>query len=201
MGEINIPLSKEEEKNKIQFLKNKKIAKIGLDTDVLVALIEKDKEINLSKPKHFINKGVCYAYQLIVNQAIGVLIHKRGYEKKFAISKTLNYLNVNKITIFKEHEISKEKRDNIINDLRIQRRRIRKDSKPEDSDLDILASYKTKNVNRILTMNYFHFIDLGKYLGMQIERVWYKKAKESNKISNMLKNLFWTRNKKFRQPR
>lgn len=54
-------------------------------------------------------KGICYAYQLVVNQTIGVLLNERGYDKKRAIRETLEFLEKNKITIIKEENIYTKK--------------------------------------------------------------------------------------------
>ena len=73
-------------------INNKPITRIGLDSGVLVALIDNNQEYNLKRPEFFIKKGICYIYQLVVNQAIGVLIYKRKYPKEKAIQETLNFL-------------------------------------------------------------------------------------------------------------
>ena len=44
--------------------------KVGFDSGVLVALIDNDQEYNLKRPEFFMKKGICYIYQLVVNQTI-----------------------------------------------------------------------------------------------------------------------------------
>jgi len=143
-------------------MRNKPITKVGFDTGVLVALIDNDKEYNLTKPRFFIKKGICYAYQLAVNQVIGVLM-ERGYKREDAIRETINFLKENNITIIKEKEIDIGKRNALFDNLKRQRRKLKVTPKPEDSDLDIIASYKCRDIDCIMTTNYKHFIELGKY--------------------------------------
>lgn len=170
------------------------IRKVGLDTGVLVALADNDL-LCLSKPRIFIKKGMCFVYQLVVNETINILI-KRGYAGEEAISKTLDYLKENNITIIKEDYIDQKKRNFVYNDLKRQRNKIKVMPKPEDSDLDILASYKIANIGCIFTTNYKHFIELGKYLNMIIEGVYSEELKELKNIDGIWKKLFWKPRKK-----
>jgi len=99
-------------------VRDKPITKVGFDTGILVALIDNGKEYNLTKPRFFIKKGICYAYQLVVNQTIGILYSKRGYKKEEAIKETIDFLREHNITLIKEENMNIEKRDAIFEDLK-----------------------------------------------------------------------------------
>src|SRR4030042_3953286 len=102
-------------------VRNKSVNKVGLDSGVLIALIDNEL-LCLNKPKMFVKAGVCFACQLVVNQTIGVLINKRNYTREEAISQTLNYLKENNIKIIREEDIEKEKKELIYNDLKKQKK-------------------------------------------------------------------------------
>jgi predicted nucleic-acid-binding protein len=174
----------------------KPITKIGFDTGVLVALIDNDKEYNLKKPEFFIKKGICFVYQSVINETIGVLIHKRNYSKQDAINKSIEYIRNNNITLVKEQDIDLTKRKNIFEELKKQRKKIKAIPKPGDNDLDILASYKTVDINCIYTTNYKHFIELGKYLGIYIERTETNIQKVRRENKKMITDFFWKYKKK-----
>ncbi|MCL5730341.1 MAG: hypothetical protein M1165_02130 [Candidatus Pacearchaeota archaeon] len=175
---------------KVVVRNGKPISKIGFDTGVLVALIDNDN-IPLSQIKLFIKKGLCYVCQIVVNQVIGVLHYKRKYSVYEAKSKTLGYLEENNITLIKESDIDTDKRDSIFNDLKKKRSKISISPKPEDSDLEILATYKSENIDCIPTTNFKHFIELGKYLDIYIEGIYDEKTQEMKKVDKMWKGLFW----------
>ena len=178
-------------------VRNKPINKVGLDTSVLIALIDNDLLV-LNKPKMYIKSGICFAYQTVINQTIGILVNKRGYTKEEAISKILNYLRENNIKVIRKSDINKEKRDFIYEDLKKQRNKIKVRPKPEDSDLDILASYKVKDIDLIFTTNFKHFIELGKYLSIFIEGIYSEKQQTLKDVDKMWRDVFWSRRKKYR---
>jgi len=192
-------------KNKVMgfgkvIIRNRPITKVGFDTGVLVALIDNDKEYNLERPAFFIRKGICHAHQLVTNQIIGVLIYERNYSKKEAIQKTLRYLKENNITIVKEKDINKERREGIFKDLKKQRIKLKVIPKPQDSDLDIMASYKSIDIDCISTTNFKHFIELGKYLDIFIDKVETREQKERREVKKMMHDFFWRpKRKKYRK--
>lgn len=180
----------------------KPITKVGLDSGVLVALVENDREYNLKKPIIFIQNDLCYAYQLVLNQSIGVLINKRGYSEKDAKNKILNYVRKHNISIIKEKNINLQKRDMIYHDLIKKRNKLTVVPKPEDSDVDIIASYNVEGIDCFVTTNYKHFIEYGKYLNIHIERIETEKQKDRREADKMLRDFFWKprykKRKKFR---
>lgn len=174
---------------------NRIINKIGFDTGVLVAIIDNDLEWQLNHALFLINNGHCFVYKLVVNQIIGVLITKRNYDKNKAIERTLSFLRKNKIMIIKEGEdFNVNLRDAIFEDLKIKRRKLIRD-RPEDSDLDILASYKATDVNCIVTTNFKHFIELGKQINIYIEPIRKEKDAEAKRVDKMFRGVFWKRPK------
>ena len=181
----------------IRIRNGKPITKVGFDSGVLVALIDNDKEYNLKRPEFFIRKGICFVYQLVVNQTIGVLFYKRNYPKEKAIDETLKYLQENNIFIIKEEEINIEKRNSIFESLKQERNKIKVVPKPEDSDLDILASYKVMGIDCIITTNYKHFIELGGYLEIYVEKIETEKQKVRRENEKMMRDFFW-KSKRFK---
>ena len=174
--------------------RNRPVNKVGLDTGILVALITQDIKYDLKKPRIFIRRGISYAYQLVVNQTIGVLIYKKGFKEKESVSMVLSYLKNNNIDIIREKELNIPQRDAILNDLKRQKIR----EKPEESDLDILSSYKVAGIDCIITTNFKHFIELGKYLNIFIEGVFIEKVKELRKVNKMWREAFWKPRRKGR---
>lgn len=79
--------------------------------------------------------------------------------------------------------------------MKNQRKLIKVSSKPEDSDLDIMAVYKSENIDCILTTNYKHFIELGRYLDIFIEGIESKEQKERREANKMIRDFFWKRKK------
>lgn len=181
----------------IRIRNGKPITKVGFDTGVLVALIDNDKEYNLKRPEFFIRKGICFVYQLVVNQTIGVLIYKRNYSKEKAISETFEFLQDKNIFIIKEEDINIEKRNSILENLKHERKRIKVTPKPEDSDLEILCSYNMIGVDCIITTNYKHFIELGKYLGIYVEKIETEKQKLRRENEKVMRDFFW-KSKRFK---
>lgn len=179
-------------------IRDRVIKKAGLDAGVLVAFIDNDMLL-LSKPQICIKKGMCYACQLVVNQAIGVLIHKRRYSKENAIYQTLKFLKENNIEIIREQDLDLRRREEVFNELKSELSKLNLKPMPEDSDLDILASYKVAGIDLIFTTNVKHFFELGKYLGIYIEGVYSEKQNNAKEVDKMLRNLFWKRNKKFKR--
>ena len=180
-------------------INNKPITRIGLDSGVLVALIDNNQEYNLKRPEFFIKKGICYIYQLVVNQAIGVLIYKRKYPKEKAIQETLKFLDENNILLLREEKIDTDKRNKILNDLKSQRNKLKVIPKPEDSDLDIISSYKCEGIDCIITTNYKHFIELGNYLGIRIERIETEKQRDRRESDKIMREFFWRPKKNFKK--
>jgi|SRR3989344_88012 len=181
-----------------QAIRDRIIKKAGLDTGVLVAFIDNNMLL-LSKPQIYIKKGMCYTYKLVVDQTIGVLISKRHYSREDAISQTLSFLRDNNIEIIRDEAIDTAKRDELYNDLIKQRNKLKTKPLPEDSDLDILASYKVAGIDLIFTTNVKHFFELGKYLEVYIEGVYSEKQNNVKEAEKMFRDLFWKRNKKFKR--
>jgi hypothetical protein len=167
------------------------INKIGFDSGVLVAIIDNTKEWNLRQALFLINNGLCFAYQLVVNQVIGVLHRKRGYLLEEARSKTLTFLQKNNITILKEEKLNSNLRDAIFQDLCKLRNKIKTDTPIEDHDLDILASYKSQDIDCFVTTNFRHFIELGKSINIFIEPIRKETDEESIRVDKMLRDIFW----------
>lgn len=147
--------------------RNKITNKVGIDTDLLVALID-DNRFSFFTPRLYNRSNYVFICQKVFAQALGVLIHKRGYSYEEAKNKLINYLNINKIKIIKNKEIGFDKKTTLVNELKEKRKYIK--ANPDDSDLEIMAIYKLADVDCIFTINSYHFEELCNYLNIHIEK-------------------------------
>jgi len=157
------------------------IKKIGLDTSILVVLLDDKQEYSDYEPTLFRSKNLVFICQLVFNEAKGVLIRK-GMGKKEAVKKILDYLHKHNIKIIKPKDLDKEKVDSTLQDLFSERRKM-KTNLPEDPDLKIMAVYKSKDIDCIVTLNKRHFERLCNYLGLELE------VPESN-LDGMMRGIF-----------
>lgn len=148
-------------------IRNKMTNKVGIDTDLLVAFIDNNR-FSFFKPRVYNRNNYVFICQKVFAQALGVLIHKRGYVYEEAKNKLINYLNMNKIKIIKNKEIGFDKIAHLINELKEKRKHIK--ANPDDSDLEIMVIYKLANVDCIFTINSYHFEELCNYLSINIEK-------------------------------
>jgi len=155
--------------------------KAGLDTDILVALIEKEKEFSIFKPRIFKKENKAYICQKVFAQTLGVLIHKKDYNIRNATNKLFDFLRNYKISIIKNSELDINKLNDLLSELKEKRKNIK--ANPDDMDLEIIAVYKLAGIDCIFTINSYHFDELGKYLNMRIE-------KPMEDVDMMLRNIF-----------
>lgn len=175
-----------------RYVFNRIIRKIGIDTGCIVAVISEREKWSLNKARYLIRDKLCVVYDFVVNQAIYVLKDKKGYSLEKAKGKVLRFLEENGIKIVSEKEFNVEIRDSIYQELLKRRNKLKVKPKPQDDDLDILASYKVMNVDCIITTNFMHFIEFGKYLNIFIEAIRTERNKKERKVDRMLRdNVFW----------
>jgi len=175
-------------------VRKKPINQIGLDSDILVALIDDRENYSHYELKLFKRRNRVYVYQLVINQVIGVLHYKRGYLMDEARNKVIDYINKKNIILVYEKDIDIKVRDSIFESLKKKRKKLKNAEKVEDSDLDILATYKMIGIDCIYTINFKDFIPFGKILGIYIQGCLKEKVKEDRKINKMLKDLYgWKR--------
>jgi len=145
------------------------IRKIGLDSDVMIALIYNIEEFSMFKPKIFNKTNILYINYKVFSEIIGHLIHNKNLSKEIALNKIFSYLKNNNIALLKKSNTDISEVNNIINSLKKQREILNNNA--GDKDLEIISIYKSHNIDLIFSRNSDDFKPFCKYLGISFEKL------------------------------
>ena len=165
--------------------RNRIIKKVGLDSDVMIALIDDLKEFSLFKPKIFSRKNLLFISYVVFSELVGYLIHEKRLDRNKAVSKIFSYLRRKNIILLREKDTDKEKVNETFEKLKKQRTALK--NKAGDKDLRIISVYKLHNIEMIYSRNKDDFEPYCKYLGISFEKL-------QEDIDTMWKDVFgWKR--------
>jgi hypothetical protein len=148
---------------------NRIIRKVGLDTDVMIALIDNIPEFSMFKPRIFNSKNILYINYKVFSEIFGHLIHNKNLSKEMALNKIFSFLKSNRIVLLKKSGTSINEVSEIISSLKKQRQILNNNA--GDKDLEIISIYKTHNIDLIFSRNSDNFLPFCKYLGISFEKL------------------------------
>lgn len=181
--------------NKKKFLDEKRttirniiIRKIGLDSDVAIALISGNEQFLMYKPRIYNSKNTLHINYIVFSELMGYFIHNLKYSQEHAKNKIFSFLRENNIKLIKKSETDLNRVNLILNTLKKQRDKLKNNA--GNRDLAIIAIYKSHEIDCIMSRNSLHFEPFCKYLKIEFE-----KLKEN--IDIMWKEVFWRRKKRY----
>ena len=145
------------------------IRKVGLDSDVMIALIDNIPEFSMFKPKIFNSKNILYINYRVFSEIFGHLIHHKNNSKEIALNKIFSFLKSNRIALLKKSSTNVNEVNEIIISLKKQRQILNNNA--GDKDLEIISIYKTHNIDLIFSRNSADFLPFCKYLGISFEKL------------------------------
>lgn len=148
---------------------NRLIRKAGLDSDVMIALINNVEEFSMFKPKIFNDKNTLFINYKVFSELVGHFMYNENMKKDAAINKIYTYLRDNYIELLKRKDTDISKVDNLINSLKKQREILNNNA--GDKDLEIISIYKVHNIDLIFSRNSDDFKPFCKYLGISFEKL------------------------------
>jgi len=164
---------------------NRMIRRVGLDSDVMIVLMDDLEEFSMFKPKIFNRKNLLFINYVVFSELVGHFIYNRNYAKDQAVKRTFSYLRKNKIMLLKKKETDKQKANEIFESLKKQREVLKNNA--GDKDLKIISIYKVHNIDLIFSKNSDDFEPFCKYLGIAFEKL-------QEDIDTMWKQIFgWRR--------
>lgn len=144
------------------------IDKVGLDSDITIALIDDIEQYSLFKPKVF-NKKIVHVNYKILAELIGYFTYKKGFSREQAKDKVFSYFRENKIIFLSRKNTNLNEVDRLFNLLKQKRRSLGNDA--GDKDLEIISIYKSHNIDLIFSRNAHHFRPFCDYLNMGFEQL------------------------------
>jgi len=165
---------------------NRIIKKVGLDSDVMIALIDNIQEFSIFKPKVFSSRNILFINYRVFSELVGHLIYNKNLSKDIALKKLFSYLKENNIILIKKSNTNINEVDEIFNILKKQRERLK--NKAGDKDLEIISIYKVHNIDLIYSRNSDDFKPFCEYL-----RISFEKLQEDADV--MWRNIFGWRKK------
>lgn len=148
---------------------NRFIRKVGLDSDVIIALVDDIDEFSQFRPRIFNKKNILHINHVVFSELLGHLIYKRKMQRKEAINKIFSYLRRNHITLIKKKEINLNEVEEIFEKLKKQKKILNNNS--GDKDLRIISIYKTYNIDLIISRNSSHYEPFCQYLNIAFEKL------------------------------
>ena len=148
---------------------NRIIRKVGLDTDVMIALIDNVPEFSMFKPGIFSTQNILYINYRVFSEIFGHLIYNKNLSKEIALNKIFSFLKNNRIALLKKSRTNVSEVNETINSLKKQRQILNNNA--GDKDLEIISIYKTHNIDLIFSRNSDDFLPFCKYLGISFEKL------------------------------
>ncbi len=148
--------------------RTKLVRKVGLDSSILVALLENEENYSDYKLKIFERKNFVHICQKVFSEAFGVLAFGKKYGSEKTKKKIFSYMRKNNIKLIKKNALKISELNSLLDELKRKREHIQEN--PEDSDLEIIAMYKLKGIDCIFTVNDRHFRELCKSLDIDVEK-------------------------------
>lgn len=153
-----------------EIIRNKMINKVGLDSDILFALIDDETNFSMFKPKIFNRNNFVHISYLIFAQVFGILKYQKGYNQEEIKNKIFKYLRENNIKLIKKSDIEHKREEIELIKTKLKKYRDSNHLTTEDSDVEIIAVYKVENIDLIFTRNYRHFKPLCDQINIDVEK-------------------------------
>ena len=168
---------------------NRIIKRVGLDSDVMIALIDDDKEFSLFKPKIFSKKNILYINYKVFSELIGYFVYNKKLSQNEAVNKIFSYLRKNNINLLKKKDTDLIKVNETFDSLKKQREILKNNAGYKD--LEIISIYKVHNIDLIFSRNSNDFKPFCEYLGISFEKL-------QEDVDVMWKQVFgWRKRKAF----
>ncbi|MBD3252895.1 PIN domain-containing protein [Candidatus Pacearchaeota archaeon] len=148
---------------------NRMIRRVGLDSDVMIALVDDSKQFSMFKPKIFSRKNLLFINYKVFSELLGHFMYNRKLSKENSLKKIFAYLRKNKITLLKKKDTDINKVQEIFESLKKQKQIL--DNNAGDKDLMIISIYKVHNINLIFSRNKDDFKPFCEYLGISFEKL------------------------------
>ncbi len=97
---------------------NRIIRKVGLDTDIMIALIDNVPEFSMFKPRIFSTQNILYINYRVFSEIFGHLIHNKNNSKEMALNKIFSFLKSNRIELLKKSSTNVNEVNEIISSLK-----------------------------------------------------------------------------------
>lgn len=167
--------------------RNRIVRRIGLDTNIVIALVEDKETYSSYKPRIFKRINSVWINHIVYSEVIGVLIN-HGHSEEEARDKLKDFLRVNNIRVLAKKRLDWERFNSVFESLKRQREISKINA--DDKDLMIISIYKSEGIDCIVSINFFHFEQFCNYLGLAFE-------KPLDNVDKMLRNIFkWQSRKK-----
>jgi hydroxymethylpyrimidine pyrophosphatase-like HAD family hydrolase len=165
---------------------NRIIRRVGLDSDVMIALMDDIKEFSMFKPKVFNNKNILYINYKVFSELVGHFIYNNKISQNVAVSKIFSYLRNNNINLLKKKQTDLTQVNQTIDNLKKQREILKNNA--GDKDLEIISIYRVHNIDLIFSRNSDDFKPFCEYLCISFEKL-------QEDVDVMWKQLFGWRKK------
>jgi|SRR3989344_1669385 len=167
--------------------KNRLIRRVGLDSDVIISLIDDSKQFSLFKPKIYNRRNLLFINYRVFSELLGHFIYNKKLKKDQAVNKIFDYIRKNNIYLLKKKDTDMKKVSDTITILKKQRETL--DNNAGDKDLEIISVYKFHDIDLIFSRNSDDFEPFCKYLGIAFEKL-------QEDINTMWKQVFGWRKKR-----
>lgn len=168
---------------------NRIIKKVGLDSDVMIALIDDIQEFSMFKPKIFSSRNILYINYKVFSELVGHFMYNEKFLQNASVSKIFSYLKSNNIGLLKKKDTNLQEVNQTLNSLKKQREVMKNNA--GDKDLEIISIYKAHNIDLIFSRNSDDFKPFCEYLGISFEKL-------QEDVDVMWKQVFgWRKRKAF----
>lgn len=143
------------------------IKKVGLDSDVMIIMIDDKYEFSEFKIRLYRKDCVFFVNYIVFGEVLYFLIKNNGLTKKEAVIKLFKFLREYNITLIKKSETDQTLLYEIFNKLQKQREILNNDV----GDLMVMSVYKIHDIDLIFSRNADHFKPFCKYLNIDFKKL------------------------------
>ena len=151
------------------FHRDRLIKKVGVDTDVMIALIDDVDQFSMFKPKIYSRNNFLHINYIVFSELMGHFMYNRKLSQNQARDKIFLYLRENGIKLLKKSDTDLKRAQEIFGSLDKQRKAL--DNKAGDKDLKIISIYKLHEIDLIYSRNSDDFEPFCRYLGISFEKL------------------------------
>lgn len=150
-------------------MRNRIVRSVGLDSDVLIALIDDSEQFSTLKPQIYSRKNALHINYVVFSEMFGYFVHQLKYSPEEAKHKIFSFLRGHRIRLIKKSEIDLNKVELIFDSLKNQRAIMKNTA--GDKDLKIISVYKAHEIDCIIGRNSLHFKPFCRYLNIEFEKI------------------------------
>ena len=145
------------------------IKRVGLDSDVMIMMIDDKYEFSEFKPKLYRKDQIFFINYIVFGETLNFLIKQHGLTKEQAVNKIFNFLRENRITLIKKSQTDQTLVLDTFDKLKKQRELLKNNA--SNSDLMIISVYKNRNIDLIFSRNADHFRPFCRYLNIDFKKL------------------------------